>query len=85
MKNQIKNTAKKREFIGEVVSVGMNKTVAVKVDTKKLHPKYQKQYLVSKKYLVHDEKGQAKLGERVSFVGCRPLSKNKRWRLIEKK
>ncbi len=79
----MENKVTKRKFIGIVVSTGMNKTAVVKVDTKKLHPKYKKQYLVSKKYQVHDEKGLAKVGETVHFVECRPLSKNKRWRLIE--
>lgn len=74
----------KRQFTGKVLSVGMNKTVVVGVDTMKLNQKYQKRFLSSKKYHVHDEKGIAKLGETVNFVECRPLSKTKRWRLISK-
>jgi len=47
-----------------------------------LHPKYKKLYRVNKKYNVHDAKGQAKLGDLVEFIECRPLSKTKRWRLL---
>lgn len=72
-----------RTFIGTVVSAGMQKTVTVRVDRMKLHPKYQKRYRVSKKFHVHDEKGAAKIGDSVAFVECRPLSKTKRWRLVE--
>lgn len=70
-----------RKFEGQVVSASMKKTVVVKVETMKMHPKYEKYYKVSRNYLVHDEKGEAKPGDKVSFVECRPLSKNKRWRL----
>lgn len=73
----------KRKFEGQVVSVKMNKTVLVRVDTMKLHPKYNKSYKVSKKYPVHDEKGEAKLGDKAVFVETRPISKTKRWRLVE--
>jgi len=71
-----------RKFEGQVVSASMKKTAVVKVEAMKLHGKYNKYYKVSKNYLVHDEKGEAKPGDRVSFVECRPLSKNKRWRLV---
>ena len=73
--------AKKRIFIGLVVSDAMNKTVVVRVDRMKKHPKYHKQFLVSKKYKVHDEKNIAKVGDQVSFVETRPISKDKRWTL----
>lgn len=66
-----------------MVSAAMQKTIVVRIDTMKLHTKYNKYYKVSKKYLVHDEKGEAKSGNLVKFVECRPLSKNKRWRLVE--
>jgi small subunit ribosomal protein S17 len=70
-----------RQFIGTVVSTAMNKTIVVNVEKRKLHPKYKKYYRVSRKYHVHDEKGAAKVGEKVVFVECRPISKTKRWRL----
>lgn len=73
----------KRKFAGQVVSVKMSKTIVVKVDSMKLHPKYNKSYRVSKKYPVHDEKSEARLGDTVVFVETRPLSKTKRWRLVE--
>lgn len=73
----------KRKFAGQVVAAKMSKTVVVKVDTMKFHPKYNKSYKVSKKYPVHDEKGVAKPGDRVVFEETRPLSKTKRWRLVQ--
>ena len=75
----------KRKFEGQVVSVAMTKTVVVRVDTMKLHAKYGKSYKVSNRYPVHDEKGEAKLGDKVVFVESRPISKTKKWRLIEVK
>ena len=70
-----------RVFTGTVASTAMNKTIVVRVDRQKMHEKYQKRYRVSSKYHVHDEKGVAKVGDTVMFVGCRPMSKTKRWRL----
>lgn len=72
-----------RRFIGEVVGVKEDKTIHVSVKTTKMHPKYRKQYVTTKKYAVHDEKNKVKVGDKVSFQECRPLSKTKRWRLIE--
>ena len=74
----------RRMFSGRVVSDKMDKTIVVKVDRVKVHPKYQKRYQVSKKYKVHDEKNQFKQGDLVSFAECRPFSKEKRWRVIYK-
>lgn len=73
-----------KKFKGEVVSDKMSKTIVVRVDRFSMHPKYQKRYRISRKYKVHDEKGQFKIGDVVEFVGCRPLSKDKRWRVIYK-
>lgn len=80
-----KNTqsANARKFEGEVVSALMNKTVIVRVDNMVLHSKYNKNYKVSQKYAVHDEKSVAKKGDKVQFVECRPISKTKKWRLIQ--
>jgi small subunit ribosomal protein S17 len=74
--------AHKRIFSGEVVSTAMNKTIVVRVDSVKTHPKYGKQYTRSKKYHVHDEKGVSVVGTVVNFIECRPLSKTKRWRIL---
>ena len=73
-----------RKFKGEVISDKMAKTIVVRVDSFKMHPKYQKRYKVSRKYKVHDEKNQYKVGEVIEFVECRPLSKDKKWRAIYK-
>lgn len=72
----------KKKFDGVVLSDKMNKTIVVKVDSTKTHPKYQKRYTSSKKYKVHDEKESFHIGDKVSFIECRPLSKDKRWRVI---
>ncbi|HNP74774.1 MAG TPA: 30S ribosomal protein S17 [bacterium] len=79
---QQKQSIIKKKFIGEVVSAGMNKTIVVRVDNLKLNPRYNKRYQASRKYKVHDDKGQFKVGDRVEFVECRPLSKDKKWRVI---
>ena len=75
---------KKKKFNGVVVSDKMDKTIVVKVSRVKIHPKYRKRYFVSKKYKVHDEKNNFKVGDKVVFSECRPLSKEKKWRVIEK-
>jgi len=79
-KKEVKN---KRRLKGTVISNKMIKTIVVKVTGLKMHPKYKKQYNVSKNYKVHDEKQLAKVGDYVIFQECRPLSKDKRWRLID--
>ncbi|OGF14662.1 30S ribosomal protein S17 [Candidatus Falkowbacteria bacterium RIFCSPLOWO2_12_FULL_45_10] len=71
-----------KKFQGIVVSDKMDKTIVVKVDRVKRHPKYHKSFLVSKQYKVHDERNQFKDGDQVVFVECRPLSKDKRWRVL---
>ena len=73
---------KKRTFVGTVVSDKMQKTRVVLVETRKQHPKYRKQYTVSHRFKVHDESNATKVGDRVAFVECRPISKDKRWRII---
>ncbi len=73
----------KRKFEGQVVSVAMTKTIVVRVDSLKLNSKYGKSYKVSSRYAVHDEKGEAKMGDKVVFVESRPISKTKKWRLVE--
>jgi small subunit ribosomal protein S17 len=72
-----------RKFSGEVVSDKNDKTIVVKVESVKKHPKYQKRYVSSRRYKVHDEKNEYKVGDKVSFIECRPLSKDKRWRVIK--
>jgi small subunit ribosomal protein S17 len=73
----------KRKFQGKVVANKMNKTIVVEVERIKVHPKYQKRYKVHKKFKVHDEKNEAKVGQQVFFEETRPLSKTKRWQLTK--
>lgn len=73
-----------RKFSGVVVSDKMEKTIVVSVERVKKDAKYGKRYILSDKYKVHDEKGQFKEGDKVSFVECRPLSRDKRWRVLYK-
>lgn len=72
-----------KRFRGVVVGVKNDKTVLVRVESVKLNKKYKKRYTVSRNYQVHDEKNVCQEGDKVSFIECRPLSKTKRWRLIE--
>ncbi len=72
------NASRAPKLRGTVTSVAMDKTITVKVDTLKTHPKYGKKYLVSKKYLVHIPEGSYKTGDSVMFQECRPMSKRKR-------
>jgi len=84
MNNKKKQDKKiiKRTFIGTVVSDKMDKTIVVKVNRTKIHPRYKKRYTISKNYKVHDEKNEYKIGDKVKFIECRPLSKDKRWRVV---
>ena len=68
---------------GVVVSAAMDKTIVVRVDSIKSHPKYKKVIRRSTKFHAHDEQNQAKAGDLVRIVETRPLSKTKRWRLAE--
>ncbi len=81
-KNNQEKTPIKRKFQGMVVSDKMEKTLVVRVDRVKKHPKYKKRYTVSKKYKVHDEKRRFKQGDKVVFTECRPLSRDKKWRVL---
>jgi len=71
----------KKEFIGVVQSDKMDKTIVVSVETTTLHPLYKKYVVRSKKLKAHDEKNDAKIGDRVRVIECRPISKEKCWRL----
>lgn len=74
-----KNFKSGKEMMGIVVSDKMDKTVVVKVERIKVHPKYKKRYTVFKKYKAHDEKNEFKTGDKVVIAETRPLSKDKRW------
>ena len=73
----------KQELIGKVVSASNNKTITVLVETSKKHPLYKKQVKYSKKYAAHDEENKAKVGDTVKIRMTRPLSKTKRYELVE--
>ncbi len=72
----------KRTLRGEVVSDAMSKTVVVAVTRIKRHPLYKKPYKVTKRYKAHDEKGEYHTGDKVVIEETRPLSREKRWRVI---
>jgi small subunit ribosomal protein S17 len=84
--NATSDTAAKRELLGKkigfVTSDKRDKTRTVKVDYQIKHPKYGKYLKRSQTFQVHDEKNEAKDGDRVEIGRCRPLSKTKSWRLI---
>ncbi|MBI4093272.1 MAG: 30S ribosomal protein S17 [Candidatus Kerfeldbacteria bacterium] len=76
--------AHRRQLVGVVVSDKMKKTVVVRVEQIKTHPRYGKQYRLSAKFKAHDEAGQYHLGDRVQIEETRPISAHKRWRIVKK-
>ena len=76
-------TELKQELIGKVVSCTNDKTITVIVETSKRHPLYNKRVKYSKKYAAHDEKNIAKVGDTVKIRMTKPLSKTKRYELVE--
>ncbi len=77
----MQNKPHKKKLTGTVVSDKMDKTIVVAVETKVLHPLYKKYIKSKKKYKAHDEENKCKTGDFVEITECRPLSKEKRWRL----
>ncbi len=75
--------AKRKEFRGEVVSNKMEKTIVVKVTRKVQHPLYKKYIKKSKKFMVHCENDKCSVGDIVRIAETKPLSRHKRWRLVE--
>ena len=72
-----------RILSGVVTSAKPDKTIVVSVQTRKTHPIYKKQYSVSKKFMAHDEKNEAREGDKVQITESRPLSARKRWTLTK--
>src|SRR4051794_39256724 len=72
----------RKERVGEVISNKMTKTIIVQVERRFPHPRYKKVVTGYKKFYAHDEKSEAKVGDRVRIQETRPLSKTKRWRLV---
>ena len=73
----------KKQIIGVVTSTKMEKTISVKVERKIKHPIYGKYLRKSKKFLAHDEKNDCNEGDIVKIIESRPLSRRKRWSLVE--
>lgn len=70
-------------LIGIVSSDKRDKTITVSITNRETHPLYRKQYTKTRKYTAHDEKNEAKLGDKVEIVSCRPLSKTKTYKLVK--
>ena len=73
----------RKTIIGKVVSDKMDKTVTVAVETLVAHPIYKKRYKKTTKFKAHDENNECGIGDLVKIMETRPLSKDKRWRLVE--
>jgi len=73
----------KRQITGTVIKIAGEKTATMVVERKVIHPRYHKTVKRFKKYLIHDEKGVAKVGDTISAIECRPMSKRKSFRLLE--
>ncbi len=83
MSPEIKRDNLRKEKVGIVLSNKMQKTIVVRIQRKGPHPLYGKVITKANKFKVHDEKNEAKVGDKVRIVETRPLSKEKRWRLVE--
>ena len=83
VENKVENRGNRKERIGEVISNKMNKTIVVRVERRFPHPQFRKVVTAYTKFYAHDEKSEAKPGDRVRIQETRPLSKLKRWRLVE--
>jgi small subunit ribosomal protein S17 len=75
--------SRRKQRVGEVISNKMAKTIVVRVERRFAHPRFKKVITGYKKFYAHDEKTQAKVGDRVRIEETRPISKLKRWRLVE--
>src|ERR1051326_7466402 len=73
----------RKERVGEVISAKMAKTIIVRVERRFPHPQFKKVVTQYKKFYAHDEKSEARPGDRVRIQETRPLSKTKRWKLVE--
>ena len=80
---ETKKIGNRKTRVGTVVSNKMDKTIVVTIATKKMDRLYKKYVTRTKKYMAHDENNDAHVGDTVRIVECRPLSKNKCWRLAE--
>ncbi|MFZ2656960.1 MAG: 30S ribosomal protein S17 [Victivallales bacterium] len=83
MSQETEKRGQRKQRVGTVKSDAMTKTIVVEVERRVPHPLYKKVVKSSKCYVAHDEKEEAKTGDTVRIVETRPLSKTKRWRLLE--
>lgn len=74
----------KKQLTGTIVSNKMQKTLVVEVEKIKQHPRYKKRYKVHKKYKAHYDEGEFGIGDKVIIEESRPISKDKRWKVIKK-
>ena len=72
-----------RTLTGVVSSDKRDKTITVMITSRETHPLYKKQYTITRKYTAHDEKNECGIGDTVKVMETRPLSREKRWRLVE--
>ena len=78
-----KNKRNRKTLVGTVVSDKMEKTIVIRIDRRKLHPLYKKYITRTKKIKAHDEGNVCQIGDLVKVIESRPLSKDKRWNLLE--
>jgi len=83
MEQQVIDRKLRKERTGVVTSNKMDKTITVVIERKKIHPLYGKFIKQTKKFHAHDEKNECNIGDTVKIMETRPMSKLKRWRLIE--
>jgi small subunit ribosomal protein S17 len=76
-------TSRRKTRIGKVVSTKMDKSILVTIERRVPHPLYKKYFRRTTKLMAHDEKSEAGVGDKVKIMETRPLSKQKRWRLVE--
>jgi len=81
--NQENPVDNRRKKVGIVVSDKMDKTVVVEIVTLKTHPRYKKKYKSSKRYKAHDAENRFKVGDKVAIVDCKPMSRDKRWLVVD--
>ena len=79
----VEKASRRKTLVGEVVSTKMQKTIVVSVDRKKSHPLYERVVARSKRFYAHDEQNTAHVGDVVRIEETRPMSRLKRWRLLE--
>lgn len=74
----------RKKFQGKIVSAKTPKTLIVEIERMKIHPKYKRRYKSHKRYKVHYDDGEFNIGEKVIIEECRPISKDKNWKIVKK-